>query len=103
MDYIVAPVPMANAPEIDEMIPQFRVYPNPVTQELTLEMNGHSQELQKGLKLSLFDAKGIKADLHWVWTGSGQLEIDCANLIPGIYILAIEGGRKVFYHRVSKL
>ena len=70
----------------------FNVYPNPVTDQLTVKIpNGSSLE-----KVLMFDAAGR------VIKQTTSLQLDCSSLASGSYVVVVETGNASFHKKIIK-
>jgi hypothetical protein len=68
---------------------QYLVYPNPVTEMLTLKIRG---ELRTDYVVSIYDMNGIR--LVHIKINSIETSIDMKNLVPATYILKMTDNNK---------
>ncbi|GAA4453608.1 hypothetical protein GCM10023189_18920 [Nibrella saemangeumensis] len=76
---------------------QVRVYPNPIADQLQVEIRG----LSKPAKVSLFDLRGIQQGKWAVEPveGTGQLKTSVTNLSEGLYLLQVETAEGVLHRQ----
>ena len=76
----------------------FRSYPNPVRDELVLELKGLDQ-----YRLALSDLQGRQFMAPVKNSLSGRLQLDMSQIPPGLYVVTLEVPNKVFTQRVHKV
>ena len=79
---------------------QLRIYPNPVLDELNIEI--HLNDFTD-LKIDIYNSLGIKvhSDNIHILKGKLQKTIDTSNLSAGLYILQIRAGEKAFLKKLN--
>ena len=80
--------------EIDEVKESVRIYPNPVKDKLTVELNDQEKEV----RLILFNSAGIKL---YEGIGTGTSFIEMSSYPSGLYIVHVYGAQGEF--RVMKI
>jgi serine protease len=79
---------------IDET--QIKVYPNPTSNILTLEMNVDLIDIKK---IRLLHVSGISHSPAVKYSNDAKVEMSLSNLLPGVYLLEIVGRNGVRYVR----
>lgn len=74
-------------------IQSFKIYPNPSSEYLLLEMFSNNS----ANKLQIFDSKGIKKDVEIEFFNEKILQIDISNLNEGLHILKLNGKTMKFW------
>lgn len=75
--------------EVADWLPDLRLYPQPVQNLLYLS----SQNLVRIEDLQVVNLLGQTIALPWGWTPSGQIEVETATLVNGIYFLVLTDGQ----------
>ena len=73
--------------------PKSLVFPNPVQDELFIEMN------EPVISISVYDNMGLKV---WHAKDADRVNYDVSNLSPGIYRLVISTKKQVHFHSLIK-
>ncbi len=73
-----------------------KLYPNPVVQKLVIEMNSDTT----GGSYSLYNVNGVKLKTDKIL--SERTVIDLAKQAPGVYLMVIEKGNKIFRELIVK-
>lgn len=81
-----------SAKDTETSTTDFKIYPNPASQEITVQL--HSEE--KELKMDVFDAKGSVVLSKKINSGSGNYneKINIENFTNGVYFMKISGSKK---------
>ena len=77
---------------------QVEFYPNPIRDEFTIR--NHSDEV---LQVSFMDINGKAIGDQWAIPSNSATTSDLSYLIPGIYLLRIDGTRTTGFHKLIKL
>lgn len=77
----------------------FRLYPNPVHQQLTLEI---AEPTTNRIRARLMDMQG-KAVLQWSWSAQGRFRerLDLDTIPPGNYIFQLEMGKEKYHQKIT--
>lgn len=94
--YVVVNVPLGELGVYGVDLIDFKVYPNPLLNELTIE-NPNSETLE----VTIMDANGrlLLSDL----AQAGISTLDCSSLKSGIYFVKVKVGDRCGLQRISKL
>jgi len=79
---------LSNSMLLSEDNIQVKIYPNPFTQNATLEVEGKTY---KELQLTIYDVSG-RVVLEKQATSNNKVEISRGNLEPGVYFYQLSGG-----------
>lgn len=82
----------------DNIIKEFWIYPNPVSEELNIDFN-----LNADIEIQIFGMDGKSFELNKLIRRNDCLKIDIRHLNPGIYILVINNDFKKYSFRFQKV
>jgi hypothetical protein len=77
---------------------QIRVFPNPTSGQVTLEMPA---SLNEGLQIQVFNLQGQALQFREATSGQEQLELDLSNYPNGLYFLTITAGKETITKKVT--
>ena len=86
---------------IEQLSRSIQLYPNPVVDKLLLDI---TYMVGQDIHLVVINSQGITvSERSYTAIGSGLIEIDFSRFTPGLYILRLSDGKKIFWGKVQKL
>ncbi|MDO8928866.1 MAG: T9SS type A sorting domain-containing protein [Bacteroidota bacterium] len=92
----VDPITVINDTQIDKKDQlDFKVYPNPVTNELTIELQGNTIQTN-------FEIINLSGQVIFKGTVFEKVVVQTENFVPGVYLVKLESENKFEYKKVIK-
>ncbi len=76
--------------------PEFKIYPNPASDILTLEWKNF---LNEKIELRIYDLFGKKISEFTIQSSPGKYQLDISQLKDGIYFMMIQNGQHLTHHQ----
>lgn len=86
---------LINVPETSAEKTLFNVYPNPVTDEFTIEMNGNVKPLN-------FEIINTVGQVVYKGNITEKTKVQTENFAPGIYTIKLENGKSFEFNKMMK-
>ena len=86
---------------IEQFSSFIQLYPNPVVDKLLIDVNSLDGE-ELHLVIISFQGKTVSERIYSA-IGSDLIEIDMSRFNPGLYILRLSDGKRIFWGKVQKL
>jgi hypothetical protein len=91
---LMPPVTSASATRNNEM--QFRLYPNPATTNLIVEVNGDSE--LRGSTLAILTMEGRK--INEMVVNESRVSLNTSSFKPGMYLVVLKGNNQIHTERL---
>jgi len=86
---------------IEDLSSSGQLYPNPVYDKLRIDISSLDGE---DIKLVIINTQGrTVSEDAFATAGSDLIEIDMSRFNPGLYILRLSDGKRIFWGKVQKL